>query len=46
MKIGILSDTHSKVGKAKKAIDFLLKEGAEFFIHAGDICEVEVLEIS
>jgi putative phosphoesterase len=45
MKIGVISDTHSKVGKAKKAIEFLLKSGAEFFIHAGDICEVEVLEM-
>jgi len=44
MKIGVISDTHTKVTKAKKAIDFLLKEGVEFFIHAGDICEVEVLE--
>ena len=44
MKIAILSDTHTKVGKAKKAIDFLLAEGAEFFIHAGDIGEVEILE--
>jgi len=45
MKIGVISDTHSKVGKAKKAIEFLLREGIEFFIHAGDICEVEVLEM-
>lgn len=44
MKIAILSDTHTKVGKAKKAIDFLLDQGAEFFIHAGDIVEVEILE--
>ena len=44
MKIGIISDTHKKLGKAKKAIDFLLSQGAEFFIHAGDVVEVEVLE--
>ena len=44
MKIGIISDTHKKVSKAKKAIDFLLHEGAEFFIHAGDIVEVQTLE--
>ncbi len=44
MKIGILSDTHSKVGRAKKVIDLLVKNGAEYLIHAGDICEVEVLE--
>ena len=45
MKIGILSDTHTKVKKAKEAIDMLIVEGAEFLIHAGDIVEVEVLEL-
>lgn len=45
MKIGILSDTHSKVNKAKKALDFLLSSGAEFIIHAGDIVELEILEL-
>ena len=43
MKIGIFSDTHSKVGRAKKVIDLLVENGAEYLIHAGDICEVEVL---
>jgi putative phosphoesterase len=45
MKIGLLSDTHSKINKAKKALDFLIAEGAEFIIHAGDIVEVETLEL-
>lgn len=45
MKIGILSDTHTKVKKAKESIELLIKEGAEFLIHAGDIVEVEVLEL-
>ncbi len=44
MKIGIMSDTHKKAGRAKKAIDLLLNEGAEFILHAGDIVEEEVLE--
>lgn len=44
MKIGILSDTHSKVGRAKKVIDHLIQNGAKYLVHAGDICEVEVLE--
>jgi len=44
MKIGILSDTHKKVGRAKKAINMLLENGAEFLIHAGDICKEETLE--
>ena len=45
MKIGVLSDTHSKVKKAKSTLDMLIKNGAEFIIHAGDICEYETLEL-
>jgi len=45
MKIGILSDTHTKVKKAKEIINMLVGQGAEFFIHAGDIVEVEVLDL-
>ncbi len=45
MKIGLLSDTHSKINKAKKALDFLVENGAEFIIHAGDIVEYEILEL-
>lgn len=44
MKIGILSDTHTKAKKTLRAIDALIKNGAEFIIHAGDIVEVETLE--
>ena len=45
MKIGIISDTHTKYKKAQKALEMLLKNGAEFIVHAGDICEVETLEL-
>jgi len=45
MKIGILSDTHTKINLTKITIDFLLSEGVEFLIHAGDIVEVETLEL-
>ena len=45
VKIGIISDTHKKVKKAKKALDILLDNGAEFIIHAGDIVEIEILEL-
>ena len=44
MKIGIISDTHKKVGRAKRAIDLLIEKGVEFIVHAGDIVKVEVLE--
>ena len=45
MKIGILSDTHTKVQSAKVVLDILIENGAEFIIHAGDICEYETLEL-
>lgn len=44
IKIGIISDSHSKINRAAKAIDMLLSLGAEFFIHAGDIVEKETLD--
>ena len=44
MKIGILSDTHSKKGRSAKVIEHLMGQGAEFLIHAGDIVRVEVLD--
>jgi hypothetical protein len=45
MKIGILSDTHTEVNRARETIDMLIDDGAEFIIHAGDIGEVEVLKL-
>ncbi|WP_294962453.1 YfcE family phosphodiesterase [Sulfurimonas sp.] len=44
MKIGVISDTHTKVKLAKEALNLLISDGAEFIIHAGDIVEVEILE--
>jgi putative phosphoesterase len=41
MKIGIISDSHKKIKRNQKAIDFLVSQGAEFFIHAGDIVREE-----
>ncbi len=45
MKIGILSDTHTKVKLAQESLDILLEKGAEFIVHAGDVCELETLEL-
>ncbi len=45
MKIGIISDTHKKYKKAQKAVEMLLENGAEFIVHAGDIVEVQTLEL-
>lgn len=44
-KIGVISDTHTKVLRAKEIIDMLICEGAEFIIHAGDIVELDILEL-
>lgn len=45
MKIGVISDTHTKLGKTKKALEMLIDNGAEFIIHAGDIIQVETLDM-
>jgi len=45
MKIGILSDTHSKLDKAEIALDTLIEDGAEFIIHAGDLISLEMLNM-
>jgi len=45
MKIGIISDTHNKYERAKIALEKLLLDGAEFIVHAGDIGEVQTLEL-
>jgi len=45
MKIGIISDTHSKVEMANDAINMLIQNGAEFIVHAGDIGELETLNL-
>jgi uncharacterized protein len=44
MKIGILSDTHKKIELSREIIEHLLREGAQFFIHAGDIGTKETLD--
>ncbi|MCW8896232.1 MAG: YfcE family phosphodiesterase [Sulfurimonas sp.] len=45
MRIGIISDTHKKAKRAEMALNVLVQDGAEFIIHAGDIVEVETLEL-
>ena len=43
MKIGVLSDTHKQIDLSQKIIQHLVKNKAEFLIHAGDIVEPEIL---
>jgi putative phosphoesterase len=45
VKIGILSDTHTRIDLAKESLDLLMQNGAEFIIHAGDIVEEAVLQL-
>ena len=45
MKIGILSDSHNKVGYTEDVINHLKENGAEYLIHAGDLCIEENLEL-
>lgn len=45
MKIAVLSDSHTKVDFTKEAIDFLKSKGAQYLIHAGDLCLRENLEL-
>ncbi|MGD9970919.1 MAG: metallophosphoesterase [Sulfuricurvum sp.] len=44
MKIGLLSDTHTKKKRSQRIIDHLKSQGAEFLIHAGDIVRPEILD--
>jgi len=37
MKVGIVSDTHGKVSRLKRALDVLLSRGAEIIVHCGDV---------
>ncbi len=43
MKIAVISDTHRKFPLAKEAIDNLIAKGAQYIIHAGDICEYDTI---
>jgi len=45
LKIGILSDSHTQTALHQEAIDYLLDEGAEYLLHAGDIGLEEHLQI-
>lgn len=44
MKIGILSDTHKKVGRSQQVISLLKSKGAQQLFHAGDIVKLDVLK--
>lgn len=43
MKIGILSDTHDKLGRTITAVEKLAAAGAEALIHCGDLTGPEII---
>jgi len=45
MKIGVLSDSHHKVDYTKEVIDLLKSKGAEYLVHAGDLCVEDNLKL-
>lgn len=45
MKLGVLSDSHRKVEYTKEVIQLLKNQGAEYLIHAGDLCLEENLQL-
>jgi uncharacterized protein len=45
LKVAVLSDSHNKVDLTKEAIDFLKSQGAQYLVHAGDLCLRENLEL-
>lgn len=45
MKIGILSDSHTKSDYTYDVIEHLKEEGAQYLIHAGDLCIEKNLEL-
>ena len=45
MKIGILSDSHTKTELHREAINYLLSQGVEYLLHAGDIMLEEHLKM-
>ena len=44
MLIGILSDTHGRIGAAAAGIEALKAKGCEYFIHCGDVGSCDVLD--
>jgi uncharacterized protein len=45
MMIGIISDTHNTIERAKLAVEIFKNRGVELVIHAGDLTSPKMLEI-
>lgn len=45
MRLGILSDTHDEIERARRAIDLLRGAGAEGLVHCGDLASPAVVAL-
>ncbi len=45
MKIGILSDSHTKSDYTEQVINHLKEQGAKYLVHAGDLCVEDNLKL-
>ena len=43
-KIGLLSDSHSQAARTRRAVEMLVRLGADLLIHTGDICSSDVID--
>jgi uncharacterized protein len=43
--VGILSDTHDRVDAARAAVQLLQAQGAEYFVHCGDVGAEPILDL-
>jgi uncharacterized protein len=43
--IGILSDTHDRLDAATLGVEVLRKQGAQFFIHCGDVGSRQIIDL-
>jgi putative phosphoesterase len=44
MRLGILSDTHDRLGRTLTAVELLVAEGAEALIHCGDLTGPDIVQ--
>lgn len=44
MRLGILSDTHDELARARLAVRMLLDAGAEALVHCGDLAGPPIVE--
>jgi putative phosphoesterase len=45
VRLGILSDTHSQIAITRRAVALLAENGAEYYVHCGDVGDEGVLDV-